>query len=60
MNWSNWSQFAAMGGYGLFVWGSFGMCVVVLVGEVALLEVRRRALRHEVDDDADDIREPGL
>lgn len=60
MNWSSWSQFAAMGGYGLFVWGSFGMCVVVLVGEVALLEVRRRALRHEVDDRAVDIREPGL
>ncbi|MBC7702830.1 MAG: heme exporter protein CcmD [Rhodoferax sp.] len=60
MNWSSWSQFAAMGGYGLFVWGSFGMCVVVLVGEVALLEVRRRALRHEVDDGAVDVREPGL
>ena len=52
---NSWSQLVAMGGYGLYVWGSFGMCMVVLVVEVALLAARRRALGHDVD-----TREPGL
>lgn len=50
MSWSTWSQFAAMGGYGLYVWGSFGMCAVVLVLEPALLALRRRALVREAFD----------
>jgi heme exporter protein D len=57
---NSWSQFVAMGGYGLYVWGSFGMCIVVLVVEVALLAARRRALRHDVDDLAVDAREAGV
>ena len=44
MNWSSWSDFFAMGGYGVYVWGSFGMCAAVLALEVALLVLRRRAL----------------
>ena len=44
MNWSSWSDFFAMGGYGIYVWGSFGMCAMVLALEVALLALRRRAL----------------
>ncbi len=43
MNWSNWSDFVAMGGYGLYVWGSFAMCAFVLVLEVGLLAMRRRS-----------------
>jgi len=43
-NWSSWSDFIAMGGYGLYVWGSFFMCVLVLVMEVGLLALRRRAV----------------
>ena len=54
------TEFIAMGGYGLYVWGSFGMCIVVLTVEVALLAARRSALRNEVDERAVDIREPGL
>jgi heme exporter protein D len=57
---NSWSQFVAMGGYGLYVWGSFGMCIVVLVVEVALLGARRRSLRHDVDDLAVDAREAGV
>ncbi len=34
----------AMGGYGLYVWGSLGMCAAVAVAEVASLRARRRAL----------------
>ena len=50
MNWSSWSDFVAMGGYGLYVWGSFFMCVLVLVMELGLLALRRRAAL-EVDED---------
>ena len=57
---NSWSQFAAMGGYGLYVWGSFGMCIVVLVVEVALLAARRRALKSEADNLAVDVRESGV
>ena len=43
MNWASWSDFVAMGGYGLYVWGSFAMCALVLVIEVGMLAARRRA-----------------
>jgi heme exporter protein D len=45
MNFSNWSEFLAMGGYGLYVWGSMGMCAAVVVVEPLLLQARRRALQ---------------
>ena len=45
MIWSDWSQFFAMGGYGLYVWGSLGMCVLVLLLEISQLSLRQRALR---------------
>jgi heme exporter protein D len=35
-----------LNGHGLYVWGSVGMCALVIAGEVLLLERRRRALRH--------------
>ena len=37
------SEFFAMGGYGAFVWGSYGVTAIVLAIEVAALRVRRRA-----------------
>ncbi len=49
MNWSNWSDFFAMGGYGLYVWGSFAMCLLVLVTETGLLTARRRAALEQDD-----------
>ena len=45
MNWSNFAEFAAMGGYGLYVWGSFGVTAVVMLGEMISLRARRNALR---------------
>ena len=45
MIWSDWSQFLAMGGYGLYVWGSLGMCVLVPLMEITQLSLRKRALR---------------
>jgi heme exporter protein D len=54
MNWSSFADFAAMGGYGLYVWGSFGMCALVLAGEMLSLRMRRRALHELPVDGADD------
>ena len=45
MNWSNWSDFVAMGGRGFYVWGSFGMAAAAMLLEVWLLAVRRKQLR---------------
>ena len=45
MNWSSWSEFAAMGGYGFYVWGSFGVTAGVILGELLSLRARRKALQ---------------
>ena len=45
MNWSNWSDFVAMGGRGFYVWGSFGVAAAAMLLEVWLLAVRRKQLR---------------
>ena len=51
MNWASVSEFLAMGGYGLYVWGSFGVTAIVMLGEMVSLRVRRRALRDEAATD---------
>ncbi len=52
MNWQSWGQFWAMGGHGLYVWGS----VLVVLGSVAaeLLDViwRRRAILKSLKEQA--------
>ncbi|RZL68382.1 MAG: heme exporter protein CcmD [Variovorax sp.] len=45
MSWVAVFDYLAMGGYGLYVWGSFGMAGLVVALEVAQLALRRRALR---------------
>jgi heme exporter protein D len=42
VNWGSWDNFLRMGGYGFFVWGSYGMAMAILVIEVWQLKVRRR------------------
>ncbi len=37
------NEFLAMGGYGFFVWGSYGVTAAVLVIEFLFLRARRRA-----------------
>ena len=44
MNWNSWSDFFAMGGYALYVWGSVLMTVILLAGEVISLRMRSTAL----------------
>jgi heme exporter protein D len=43
--WSNFSDFLQMGGYALFVWGSYLVTILALVIEIALLRSRNKALR---------------
>jgi heme exporter protein D len=42
MNWGGWNNFWAMGGYGLYVWGSYAVTLVAIAVEIALLRMRRR------------------
>lgn len=52
MVWNSWSDFVAMGGYGLYVWGSFGVTALVLAAEIFAVGARRRALSQRVHDAA--------
>jgi len=51
MNWESPAAFFAMGGYGLYVWGSFGVCAALMIVEPILASKRRmdilRSLRRE-------------
>jgi heme exporter protein D len=58
MNWNSVGDFFAMGGYALYVWGSFGACALALVLEPLLVgkrhgnvlrSLRRRALADRLD-----------
>jgi heme exporter protein D len=40
--------FLAMGGYGLYVWGSLGMCAAVFALELGALRAHRRAVLREL------------
>jgi heme exporter protein D len=55
MNWGSTSEFFAMGGYGFYVWGSFGVTTAALLIETLLVRKRfsdtRRALRRELTAD---------
>jgi heme exporter protein D len=48
MIWESWQAFWAMGGYGLYVWGSFGMALLCIVAEVGLLRRHRVQTRQRL------------
>jgi heme exporter protein D len=48
MNWNSVGEFFAMGGYALYVWGSFGVCAAALALETFLLGRRRAAIIHNL------------
>ncbi len=50
MNWSNWSDFVHMGGYGLYVWGTFAVTAVTFLGEIVALRSQRRRNLEELRD----------
>jgi len=44
MHWNSFSDFLAMGGYGFYVWGSFGVTALILIAEPILAVRSRKAL----------------
>ena len=48
MSWQSWQHFVSMGGYGLYVWGSYAVTVIFIAAEVALLSKRRRNVLREL------------
>jgi heme exporter protein D len=40
----SWAQFFDMGGYAFYVWGSFGVSLVLMGAEVLLLRRRRKRI----------------
>ena len=61
MNWGSAAEFFAMGGYGLYVWGSFGVTFAALLIETQLARKRfaatRRLLRRELADGPEALNE---
>jgi heme exporter protein D len=45
MNWASAADFFAMGGRGFYVWSSFGVTALILIGEMVALRARRRGLQ---------------
>ena len=43
MTWNSAGDFFAMGGYGLYVWGAYGVTLVCLTAEPVLTAMRHRA-----------------
>jgi len=45
MTWNSFDEFVRMGGYGLYVWGSYAVTLAVMVAEpMRAAQRRRRAL----------------
>ena len=55
MQWNSFSEFISMGGYGFFVWGSYGVAFLLLAAEIIMLRSRKRrvieqtAVRRQLD-----------
>ena len=45
MNWSSVSDFLAMGGYGFYVWSSFGACALAMLAECLSLRQREKQVK---------------
>jgi heme exporter protein D len=43
MSWGSIGEFLAMGGYGLYVWGSYAVTAALIAIELALVVARHRA-----------------
>jgi len=48
MRWQSWADFWAMGGYGLYVWGSMGVTFLLMALEVFLARQARLRAEREV------------
>ena len=45
MQWNSFSEFISMGGYGFYVWGSYGVTFLLLVAELIMLRSRKRRIK---------------
>lgn len=45
MNWNSASEFFAMGGYGLYVWGSYAVTAAFMLAEPVMAALRHRRAR---------------
>jgi heme exporter protein D len=52
MNWGSFSAFIDMGGAGLYVWGSYGVAVVLMLLEPILAARRHRRALQDIRDDS--------
>jgi heme exporter protein D len=51
MIWNSWNDFWAMGGYGLYVWGSFGVTALCIAVEMVWVKrARENALTQVVNE----------
>ena len=48
MHFQSWSEFWAMGGYGLYVWLSFGISYVLLIGLVWYSHYQQKAFKQQL------------
>jgi heme exporter protein D len=51
LHWSSLAEFADMGGYALYVWGSFVMCAAAFAWEAVMLAARRRRALEDLRED---------
>ncbi len=54
MNWGSASEFFAMGGYGLYVWGSYAVCAALMLAEPLLARRRHAQARREAAESEED------
>ena len=52
MTWGSAAEFFAMGGYGFYVWGSFGVAAACMLVEPLLVIRRHRAARGETGENS--------
>ena len=44
----SWGQFFNMGGYALYIWGSYGLALIAIAIEILFLVNRKRTLRKKL------------
>ena len=52
MHWNSLNEFLAMGGYGFYVWSSFGVTFLVMAIELWLLNKRHKSISQAVKQQA--------
>lgn len=51
MNWKSFDDFVQMGGYGLYVWGSYAVTLALMLAEPLMVARRRRRALESVRDE---------